>query len=116
MRGGRSQRGRSSTTRSARTAVWDTELPKSLLPRLGASTELNWGKRPQTPAPCPRPPSPLKPEMDQKKFVVFLRERKQGAGHAQEHSRAAAVYDSMPRGKKVDTAVISPDGTQVAYI
>jgi dipeptidyl aminopeptidase/acylaminoacyl peptidase len=36
--------------------------------------------------------------------------------NAQEHSRAAAVYDSMPRGKKVDTAVISPDGTQVAYI
>jgi dipeptidyl aminopeptidase/acylaminoacyl peptidase len=36
--------------------------------------------------------------------------------NAQEHSRAAAVYDSMPMGKKVDLAVISPDGTQVAYI
>src|SRR6266702_7143503 len=32
------------------------------------------------PAPCPRPPSPLRPEIEQKKFVVFLRERKQGAG------------------------------------
>ena len=28
---------------------------------------------------APAPPSPLKPEMEQKKFVVFLRERKQGA-------------------------------------
>lgn len=44
-----------------------------------ASTQLNWGKRPQTPAPCPRPPSPLKPEMGQKEVVVFLRERKLGA-------------------------------------
>ena len=34
----------------------------------------------------------------------------------QENSRAAAVYDSMPRSKKVEQAVISPDGTQVAYI
>lgn len=36
--------------------------------------------------------------------------------NAQEHSKAAAVYDSIPRGKKIDLAVISPDGAQVAYI
>jgi|SRR5579871_199404 len=35
---------------------------------------------------------------------------------AQEHTRAASVYDSISRGKKVDLAAISPDGTQVAYI
>lgn len=34
-----------------------------------------------TPAPCPTPLSRLNPEMEQQKFVVFLRERKQGAGH-----------------------------------
>ena len=31
-------------------------------------------------------------------------------------SRAAAVVDSMPRAKMIDEAVISPDGTRVAYI
>ncbi|MBZ5616728.1 MAG: hypothetical protein LAO23_22210, partial [Acidobacteriia bacterium] len=37
----------------------------------------------QTPSLAPRaPPSRLNPEMEQKKVVVFLREREQGAGHA----------------------------------
>jgi dipeptidyl aminopeptidase/acylaminoacyl peptidase len=36
--------------------------------------------------------------------------------YAQGPSRADALYDSMPRGQKVDSAVISPDGGQVAYI
>ena len=36
--------------------------------------------------------------------------------YGQGDSRAAAVYDSMPRGKRIDQAVISPDGRQVAYI
>jgi dipeptidyl aminopeptidase/acylaminoacyl peptidase len=31
-------------------------------------------------------------------------------------SRATAVLDSMPHAKKIDQAVVSPDGTQVAYI
>jgi dipeptidyl aminopeptidase/acylaminoacyl peptidase len=31
-------------------------------------------------------------------------------------SRAAAVVDSMPRAKMIEEAVISPDGTRVAYI
>jgi dipeptidyl aminopeptidase/acylaminoacyl peptidase len=31
-------------------------------------------------------------------------------------SRAAAVLDSMPRGKRIGTAALSPDGTQIAYI
>jgi Tol biopolymer transport system component len=35
---------------------------------------------------------------------------------AQENSRAAAVFDSMPKAKKVDEAVVSPDGIHVAYI
>jgi dipeptidyl aminopeptidase/acylaminoacyl peptidase len=35
---------------------------------------------------------------------------------AQESSRTAAIYDSMPTGKKIEQAVISPDGRQVAYI
>jgi dipeptidyl aminopeptidase/acylaminoacyl peptidase len=30
--------------------------------------------------------------------------------------RAAAVVDSIPKAKEIDQAVISPDGTQVAYI
>jgi hypothetical protein len=36
--------------------------------------------------------------------------------YGQGNSRAAAVYDSMPRGMRIDEAVISPDGKQVAYI
>jgi len=36
--------------------------------------------------------------------------------YGQGNSRAAAIYDSMPRGKRIDQAVISPDGKQVAYI
>ena len=31
-------------------------------------------------------------------------------------SRAAAVLDSMPHGKKIDQVALSPDGSQVAYI
>lgn len=38
----------------------------------------------QTPAPCPRFPSPLQPEMGQLKLVVFLPEPFQGADHAQD--------------------------------
>jgi hypothetical protein len=47
---------------------------------LPGSPELSWGKRTQTPSPCPRPPSPLKPEMEQKDFVVSSSERILGAG------------------------------------
>jgi dipeptidyl aminopeptidase/acylaminoacyl peptidase len=32
------------------------------------------------------------------------------------HSRAASVIDSMPHAKQIEQAVISPDGSQVAYI
>jgi len=35
---------------------------------------------------------------------------------AQAPSRAAAVIDSMPATKRIDQAVISPDGSRVAYI
>src|SRR5579871_6566730 len=31
-------------------------------------------------------------------------------------SRGASVIDSMPRMKRIQQAVISPDGTQVAYV
>src|SRR5580700_2076272 len=53
-------------------AAWDTELRKSLLPRPEASAELTWSKRPQTLVPYRRPPSPLRPETEQKNFVVSL--------------------------------------------
>ncbi|HEV2400861.1 MAG TPA: S9 family peptidase [Candidatus Sulfotelmatobacter sp.] len=38
------------------------------------------------------------------------------AAHGETRSRAAAVLDSMPHAKNIQQAVISPDGTQVAYI
>jgi transposase InsO family protein len=48
-----------------------------------ASTQLSEGQGTQTPSLAPRaPPSRLKPEMEQQKVVVFLRERKQGAGQS----------------------------------
>src|ERR1700674_4972805 len=83
MRGGRSRRGRSSTTRSVRTAVWDTARRKSLRRRkLQAYTQLSERQGPQTPSLAPRaPPSRLNPDRELNKIVVFLRERKQGAGH-----------------------------------
>src|SRR5208337_3997491 len=86
MRGARSRRGRSSTTRSVRIAVWDTARRKSLpRRRRRPSTQLSERQGTQTPSLAPRaPPSRLKPKMEQQKVVVFLRERKQGAGH--EHS------------------------------
>src|SRR5579863_6683051 len=94
MRGARSRRGRSSTTKSARTAVWDTARRKSLRRRRQrASTQLSERQGTQTPSLAPRaPPSRLKPEMERKKVVVFLRERKQGAGQRRtflEESRGA---------------------------
>src|SRR6202166_1557203 len=84
MRGVRSRRGRSSTTRSARTAVWDTARRQRLRRRMQqASTRLSERQGIQTPSLAPRaPPYRLKPKMEQQKVVVFLRERKQGAGQA----------------------------------
>src|SRR5271168_3577611 len=82
MRGERSRRGGSSTTRSGHTAAWDTKPRKSLLLlRPQASTPLSERQGTQTPSLAPRaPPSRLKPEREQQKVVVFLRERKLGAG------------------------------------
>src|SRR5712664_3106140 len=84
MRGARSRRGTKSTTRSGRTAAWDTARRKSLRQRRQrASTQLSEGQGTQTPSLAPRaPPSRLKPEMEPNRVVVFLRERKRGAGHA----------------------------------
>src|SRR5271154_3306989 len=84
MRGERSRRGGSSTTRSGHTAAWDTKPRKSLLLlRPQASTPLSERQGTQTPSLAPRaPPSRLKPEREQLKVVVFLRERKQGAGQS----------------------------------
>src|SRR5271169_807026 len=49
MRGARSQPGRSSTTKSVRTAVWDTKHRRSLRPRRQqASTQLSEGQGTQT--------------------------------------------------------------------
>src|SRR5579871_1914225 len=82
MRGERSQRGEPSTTKSVRTAAWDTKPRKSLLLlRPQPSTALSERQGTQTPSLAPRaPPSRLIPEREQQKVVVFLRERKQGAG------------------------------------
>lgn len=38
------------------------------------------------------------------------------AAQEQPLSHAATVLDSMPKAKRIDLAVISPDGTQVAYV
>ena len=47
---------------------------------IGALKQVEQGT--QAPSLAPRaPPSRLKPEMEANKFIVFLRERKQGAGH-----------------------------------
>src|SRR5271156_270080 len=101
MRGERSRRGGSSTTRSGHTAAWDTKPRKSLLLlRPQASTPLSERQGTQTPSLAPRaPPSRLKPEREQLKVVVFLRERKQGAGHqAQE---AKQLRDENTRLRKL---------------
>src|SRR6266567_4994156 len=61
MRERRSRNGSRTTTKSVRTAACSIVLQwSSQRSQQRASTELNWGKRPQTPAPCPRPPSPLR--------------------------------------------------------
>jgi putative transposase len=67
MRGARSRRGRSNTTKSARTAVWDTARRKSLRRRRQrASTQLSERQGTQTPSLAPRaPPSRLTPAMEQ---------------------------------------------------
>jgi len=50
------------------------------------------GARNSTPSLAPRaPPSRLKPEMELKKVVVFLRERKQGAGHNNQYLRSSGA-------------------------
>src|SRR5271170_7469367 len=84
MRGERSRRGGSSTTRSGHTAAWDTKPRKSLLLlRPQASTPLSERQGTQTPSLAPRaPPSRPKPDREQPEVVVFLRERKQGAGQS----------------------------------
>jgi hypothetical protein len=47
-------------------------------------------------APAPsRPPSRLKPEMESQKVVVFLRERKRGAGHSNRLSAAVFLCDPI---------------------
>src|SRR5271163_1397247 len=98
MRGERSRRGGSSTTRSGHTAAWDTKPRKSLLLlRPQASTPLSERQGTQTPSLAPRaPPSRLKPEREQLKVVVFLRERKQGAGHSLHWTRGRHRRPDFP--------------------
>jgi hypothetical protein len=62
MRGRRSPSGSRTTTKRGRTAACSTVPQGSSQPKLRASTERKWGKRPQTPAPRPTPPSPLPSE------------------------------------------------------
>src|SRR5450755_5035620 len=57
----RSPGGSRTTTKRGRTAACSTVRPRSLLrSQRQASTPRMWGKEPQTPAPCPTPPSPLR--------------------------------------------------------
>src|SRR5208283_3807516 len=97
MRGVRSRRGGSNTTKSVRTAAWDTGHRRSLRRRRQRpSTQLSEGQGTQTPSLAPRaPPSRLKPKMERMKVVVFLRERKQGAGHPFDGSAAYLPYCSI---------------------
>src|ERR1700690_2820261 len=85
MRGARSPSGESTTTNNVRTAVWDTKHRKSSpRRRQPASTQLSERQGTQPPSLAPRaPPSRLKPKMEKQKAVVFLRERKLGAGQDQ---------------------------------
>src|SRR6266545_1320290 len=61
MRVRRSRTGSRTTTKIVRTAACSTvrqwSSPRS---QQRASTKMEWGKRPQTPASCPTPPSPLR--------------------------------------------------------
>ena len=67
--------------RSVRTAAWDTARRRSSRRRRQrASTQLSERQGTQPSLAPLAPPSRLKPEMEANKFVVFLRERKQGAG------------------------------------
>jgi len=65
--------------------------PKEFAAIQGASFyRAELGQEASNTGPLPQTPSPLKPEMEQNEFVVFLRERKQGAGHGlapTEHSK-----------------------------
>src|SRR5208282_6059374 len=96
MRGGRSRHGGSSTTKSGRTAAWVIKPRKSLRRRKQqASTQLSERQGTQTPSLAPRaPPSRLKPERELIKVVVFLRERKLGAGHGVGRNRRDS--DQLP--------------------
>ena len=71
--------------------AWDTKPRKSLLLiRPQASTQLSEGQGTQTPFLAPRaPPSRLKPERGPMKVIVFLHERKQGAGQVGQHAEFA---------------------------
>src|SRR5271156_7155477 len=85
------------STRSGHTAAWDTKPRKSLLLlRPQASTPLSERQGTQTPSLAPRaPPSRLKPEREQLKVVVFLRERKQGAGQSGAYSFIAPAKSAV---------------------
>jgi Integrase core domain len=90
-------------------AVWRTEYneerPHSSLgyktPKEFAAAEAagfytaERGARDSNAVPCPSRSPILKPKMEQQKVVVFLRERKQGAGHFHHHFRFAE--SSVPR-------------------
>src|SRR5579871_6993364 len=60
MRARSSNSGGGTTTRNVHTRRWATGRRRSLQQNGRASTEREWGKGPQTPAPCPTPPSPLR--------------------------------------------------------
>ena len=54
--------------------------PKEFAAQAGSLYRAELGQEASNAGPLPQTPSPLKPEMEQIVFVVFLRERNQGAG------------------------------------
>ena len=98
-----SRRGGKSTTKSVRTAAWDTKPRESLLKRAQlASTRLSQRQGTQNAVPCAsRSPSRLKPEREQRRFVGFFRDREQGAGHCQTLPFSARHHPFGGRSSKI---------------
>ncbi len=75
------------------------KTPKEFAAQAASFYPAERGQGTQTPSLAPRaPPSRLKPEMERKKVVVFLREPKQGAGHSLTpcHPPPASVLSLSP--------------------
>jgi hypothetical protein len=100
MRGRQSLLWRKDYGNEVRAADWDIERRKGLPPRWPrATTQLNEGQGIQPRPFSSRSPSRLKPEREQNRVVVILRERKQGqVTAAREDLRLVPVVAVIPPG------------------